>query len=125
MRANAAFNRGDVEEALRFYAPDAKLRDLQGGPDQPLDVSGVEAIREVWINWTSAFDALRADVEEYIDAGDTVILAVRWWGTGTESGLVVDNRQFDAFDFQGGKVVRAVLGYRSRDEALEAAKRGK
>jgi ketosteroid isomerase-like protein len=123
IRANAALNRGDMEALLSFYAPDAKLRDLQSAPDQPLEVSGVDAIREVWIAWSSAFDALRADVEEYIDAGDTVIVAVRWWGEGKESGLAIDNRQFDAFDFQDGKVVRAVLGYRSRKEALEAAKR--
>ena len=62
-----------------------------------------------------------ADVDEYIDAGDVVITSVRWRGEGKESGLSIDNRQYDAFEFRDGKVVKAVLGYRSRAEALEAA----
>jgi hypothetical protein len=37
--------------------------------------------------------------------------------------LAIDNAQYDVFGFRDRKVVRAVLGYRSRDEALEAAKR--
>jgi ketosteroid isomerase-like protein len=124
-QANAALNRGDVEGLLRLYARDAELRDLQSAPDQPLAVSGIDAIRRVWIDWSAAFDAFRADVEEYIDAGDTVIMAVRWRGEGKESGVAIDNAQYDVLEFRDGKVFRAVLGYRSRDEALEAAKRGK
>ena len=56
-----------------------------------------------------------------IDAGDVVITSVRWRGEGKESGLAIDNRQYDAFEFRDGKIVKAVLGYRSRAEALEAA----
>jgi hypothetical protein len=52
-----------------------------------------------------------------------VILAVRWRGEGKESGVAIDNAQYDVFEFRDRKVVRAVLGYRSRDEALEAARR--
>jgi ketosteroid isomerase-like protein len=120
-RANEALNRGDVDALLGFYATDAELRDLQSAPDQPLAVSGADAIRDVWLNWAAAFDELRADVEEYLDAGETVIASVRWRGEGRESGLVIDNRQYDVFELQSGKIVRAVLGYRSRREALEAA----
>jgi ketosteroid isomerase-like protein len=120
-QANAALNRGDIEGLLQCYAGDAELRDLQSAPDQPLSVSGIDAIRRVLIDWTAAFDAFRADVEEYIDVGDTVVTAVRWRGQGKESGLAIDNAQYDVFKFQDGKVTRAVLGYRSRDEALEAA----
>jgi ketosteroid isomerase-like protein len=120
---NAALNRGDMEAVLQFYAPDAELRDLHSAPDQPLTVSGIDAIRRVLIDWTAAFDAFRADVDEYIDAGDAVILAVRWRGEGKESGVAIDNAQYDVLEFRDGKVVRAVLGYRSRDEALEAATR--
>jgi ketosteroid isomerase-like protein len=120
-RANAALNAGDFEGVLRFYGEEAELRDLQSAPDQPLAVSGIEAIRHVWASWAAAFDGLSADVDEFIDAGQTVIAAVRWHGEGKESGVSIDNHQFDRYEFQDGRIIRAVLGYRSRTEALEAA----
>jgi ketosteroid isomerase-like protein len=99
-RANAALNRGDIEAVLDLYVPDAELRDLQSAPDQPLRVRGLDAIREVWIEWASAFDHLRAEAEEFIEAGDTVVVATRWRGEGKESGVAIDNVQYDLFDFE-------------------------
>jgi ketosteroid isomerase-like protein len=120
-QANAALNRGDVDTALGVYAPGAELHDLQSAPDEQLSVNGVEAIRKVWVAWTTAFDDFSADVDEYIDAGDVVIASVRWRGEGKASGLAIDNRQYDTFEFKDGKIIKAVLGYRSRADALEAA----
>jgi ketosteroid isomerase-like protein len=120
-QANAALNRGDADTALGVYAPAAELRDLQSAPDQQFSVNGVEAIRKVWVAWTAAFHDFSADVDEYIDAGDVVITSVRWRGEGKESGLVIDNRQYDVFEFKDGKILKAVLGYRSRVEAFGAA----
>jgi ketosteroid isomerase-like protein len=120
-QANEALNRGDVKGGLAFYADEAELRDLRSAPDQPLDVSGVDAIRQVWVEWSAAFDELRADVDELIDAGDAVIAAAHWWGKGRESGLLIDSRQYDLYEFQGGRIIRVVLGYGSKEEALEAA----
>ena len=83
---NAALNRGDFEGQLSYLAEDAEIRDLRSAPDQPLTVTGMEAIRGVWAEWNSAFDELRADVDEWIEAGDAVIAHAHWWGTGRESG---------------------------------------
>jgi ketosteroid isomerase-like protein len=120
-QANAAFNRGDLEGALANYADDAEMRDLLNAPDQPVVVSGIEAIRSVLNEWVAAFDELRADVEEWIDADDAVIIKAHWWGTGRESGLSIDSRQYDLYELHEGKIVRSVIGYGSRDKALEAA----
>jgi len=97
------------------------MRDLRSAPDQPLTVTGRDAIRAVWVEWDSAFDELRADVDEWIEAGDAVIAHAHWWGTGRNSGVVIDTRQYDLFELEDGKVVRAVLGYESKEEAFEAA----
>jgi ketosteroid isomerase-like protein len=120
-RANAAFNRGDVDTALERFAPDAELRDLLNAPDQSTWVKGDEAIRETWTLWIDAFDELRADVNEYIDAGSTVIGSVHWHGQGKASGVSIDVHQFDACEFCDGTIIRISLGFRSRAEALEAA----
>ncbi|MGA6948527.1 MAG: nuclear transport factor 2 family protein [Solirubrobacterales bacterium] len=124
-RANAALNRGDFEGVVEVFAADAVLQDLQNAPDQPVTIEGVQAIRQNLTRWADAFDNLRADIEEYIDAPNAVIGAAHWHGQGKTSGISIDVHQFDLYEFRDGKVVRAILGFRSKNEALEAAGPGR
>ena len=121
VRANAAFNRRDVDAVLEFYSPDAELVDLANAPDQGSVIKGIDAIREAWTLWTAAFDELRADVEEWTATGDAVVGEVHWQGRGRASGMSIDVRQFDVYEFRDGLIVRATLGLKSKDEAIEAA----
>jgi ketosteroid isomerase-like protein len=123
-RSNTAYNRGDDGAFLKLLAPDAELRDLANAPDQSGIVKGRDAIREVWALWTAAFDEFSADIEEYMDEGNVVICDVHWRGQGKGSGMLVDQRQFDVYELREGQIVRATLGYRSKAEALEDARRG-
>jgi ketosteroid isomerase-like protein len=118
--ANAALNRGDFEGVAEFFAADAVLQDLQNAPDQPVTVEGVPAIRQTLSLWADAFDELRVDIDEYVDAPDAVICAAHWQGQGKTSGISIDVHQFDLYDFREGRIIRAVLGFRSKGEALEA-----
>jgi ketosteroid isomerase-like protein len=120
-RAVAALNRGDLDGVEDLYAADAVLQDLQNAPDQPVTVEGVQAIQQIVNLWAAAFDELRVDVEEYIDGPNTVICAAHWQGQGETSGISIDVHQFDLYEFREGRIVRAVLGFRSKDDALEAA----
>ena len=119
--AVAALNRGDFQALEELYAADAVLQDLQNAPDQPVTVEGVQAIRETLSLWVVAFDELRVDIGEYIDSPNAVICAAHWQGQGKTSGISIDAHQFDLYEFREGKVVRAVLGFRSKNDALEAA----
>ncbi len=120
-RGNAALNRGDFEGLGELFAPDAVLEDRQNAPDQPLRVEGVEAIKANLTLWADAFDELHVDIEEYIETPNGVVGAAHWQGQGKASGISIDIRQFDLYEFREGRVVRAILGFRSRSEALEAA----
>jgi len=120
-RAIAALNRGDFEGVAEFFVTDAVLQDLQNAPDQPMAVEGVEAIRQALGLWADAFDKLRVDIEEIIDAPNAVICATHWQGQGKTSGISIDVHQFDLYEFREEKVIRATLGFRSKNEALEAA----
>ena len=120
-RANAAFNRGDVDALLELLAPDAEFQDLANAPDQSPVVKGGADIREVWTLWRAVFDELRTDIDEYIDRGDAVICAAHWQGEGKASGISIDVHQFDLYEFCDGSLVRMILGFGSKDEALEAA----
>jgi ketosteroid isomerase-like protein len=120
-RANAALNREDFDGIAEVFAADAVLQDLQNAPDQPVTVEGVEAIRQNLSLWADAFDELRVDIGQYIDAPNAVIAAAHWHGQGKTSGISIDVHQFDLYEFREGKVVRAVLGFRSKNDALGAA----
>jgi ketosteroid isomerase-like protein len=124
-RAVAALNRGDFESLEELYSADAVLQDRQNAPDQPVEVEGAQAIRESLNLWTAAFDELRVEIEEYIDGPNAVICAAHWRGQGKASGISIDVHQFDLYEFREGLVVRAVLGFRSKNEALEAAELSK
>jgi ketosteroid isomerase-like protein len=120
-RGNAALNRGDFEGLGELFAADAVLEDRQNAPDQPVVADGVEAIKANLALWADAFDELHADIEEYIETPNGVVCAAHWQGQGKASGISIDTHQFDLYEFREGRVVRAILGYRSRREALEAA----
>src|SRR5204862_7862 len=41
-----------------------------------VETSGAEGFREVWLDWTSAFESYRIDLERMIDAGERVVSLV-------------------------------------------------
>jgi ketosteroid isomerase-like protein len=120
-RAHAALNRGDYDGLAAAYATDAELVDRANAPDQSAAVTGRDAIREVTGQWLAAFDEFRCDIEEIFEVGDAVICAARWHGRGRASGAATDIRQYDVYELRDGEVIRATLGFRSEEEAREAA----
>jgi ketosteroid isomerase-like protein len=118
-RSNAAFNRGDVEEALSHFHPDVHWRDLNHPPDSSECLEGTAALREVWTQWDVS-GSLSAEVTEYVDAGDAVVCVTRWRIHGAGSGVDVETTWADVYELEDGLVVRATVGYASREDALKA-----
>jgi ketosteroid isomerase-like protein len=123
-RMNAAFNRRDRDAMLAYYHPDVELRDLQHAPDAPERLFGIDAMSAYWAQWDDAFDDFTADIEEYLDAGTFVLTATRWRGKGRDSGLEIDLRAVEVFEFADGKIARLTSGYSNKDEALKAVGMG-
>jgi ketosteroid isomerase-like protein len=48
---NATLNSGDLDGALTSFAPDAEIRDLANGPDQPTVIRGTDKMKQVWALW--------------------------------------------------------------------------
>jgi ketosteroid isomerase-like protein len=122
--ANRLINAGDVGGAIELFHPDVEWRDLQHAPDTPEVVHGRAAIGALWTAWTEAFDDLRAEIAAYTDADPWVVCDTRWYGRGKGSSLAIDVRSADAYEVKDGKVVRIVVGYANRDDALEGLARG-
>ena len=47
-----------------------------------------------------------------------MICAAHWQGQGKTSGISIDVHRFDLYEFRDGRVIRAVVGFRSKNEAL-------
>jgi ketosteroid isomerase-like protein len=76
---------------------------------------------ERWMrDWGEAFADWSIDVEEFIDAGDAVIVVLRMRATGTGSGLELRRQDAILYRTRDDKIVRADY-YNSKQRALEAA----
>ena len=114
-RSIKAYRRGDYAGASSYLAPDVVWT---VGQERP--AHGPAAVREMWKRWDSEWDELETVVEEVIDAGDKVLMAVRYRGRGRVSGVEVNDLQFEVHTFRDGRCVHKV-DFRERAEALEAA----
>jgi ketosteroid isomerase-like protein len=119
-RANDAFNRGDFARFAESVHPDIEVRDLAHAADAPETLRGAQALPSLVSEWRESFDEFRAEIGEYIDAGDHVVCVTRWTGRGKASGAVVDVAQVDVYELREGKIIRATLAYPDKATALEA-----
>jgi ketosteroid isomerase-like protein len=114
-RSIESYRRGDYAAASAYLAPDVVWE-----VGQELPARGPAAVRDVWKRWDSEWEELETGAEEFIDAGDSVVVAMHYRGRGRVSGVAVNDRQFEVHTFRDGRCVRKV-DYPKRSDALEAA----
>ena len=76
----------------------------------------IENSRRYWGTW----DDYRLEVEEIVDRGSRVVIAVRERGRGKGSGVPVDRRWAQVWTFGRGRIIRWEL-FPDLPSALEAA----
>ena len=106
---------GDRAEAEAIFDPNVVMNPIDEGPSY-----GFDAMRSDWERWASAFEELEVTAEEFIDAGDRVLVTAYHRGRGRGSGVEVDTRFYELYTLRDGKVVR-VDEFTDRPDALEAA----
>jgi ketosteroid isomerase-like protein len=79
---------------------------------------GIAAFREVACAYFDALSEMRLEAEEFIDAGDRVLVLINWWARG-KSGAEGEIRQAGIFTVREGRVAswRVVFDC---DEALRS-----
>lgn len=98
--------------------PEVEVHDPPLTPDARV-YQGHDGLREALGNLELAFEDIRFDAEEFLDAGDEVVVFLRMRARGKESDVDVDARIAHLWTLRNGKGVRVrVL---DRAEALEAA----
>ena len=102
----AAFGRGDVEGILAALDPQVSWR-TPGHPDLPTAGlrQGVPAVREFFGLLLNTFDIAEFQAQDFLAAGDKVVVL----GSSREgpkgSGRLVDFRWVHVFTFQNGRIV--------------------
>jgi ketosteroid isomerase-like protein len=109
-----AYCRGDYEEASSYLAADVVWE-----VGQELPAHGPAAVRDVWRRWDAEWEELETVAEEYIDAGDQLVVIVRYRGRGRLSGIEVNDLQFEVHTLRDGQCIRKVE-FPTRSQALQA-----
>jgi ketosteroid isomerase-like protein len=112
------FNRGDVAGALRYFHPkvrfEHRLVELQG------DVTGIDAVRDWFVDAINLFDRWTVDCDDFRDLGDRVLALGTVHALGKESGVEVEMPFTVLVEIKDG-LVTDFTDYGDREKALEAA----
>ena len=110
-----AVRRGDFANAVTHFATDVVYTVSHEAP-----VRGPDAVRALWQRWEDTWEQIEMRHEEFLDAGENVVVTTHEVGQGRASGIEVDQRVFNVFTVRDGKIVRKVE-FVDRTKALEAA----
>jgi ketosteroid isomerase-like protein len=84
------------------------------------ETSGAEGFREAWLDWTSAFESYRIDLERIIDAGERVVSLVTMCGKTRTGGVEVEAPGAAVWTVVDGRL-RRVEFHLDREAALRVA----
>jgi ketosteroid isomerase-like protein len=112
------WNRSDWEATLRYVDPDVEWRTATALLDLPQLSRGHDGVRAFWQTWASSWTNIRVDAEEFIPAGDELLVLVRWQAT-SHTGIEVDQRVAFRFLIRDERVTR-FISYWERADAFEA-----
>jgi uncharacterized protein len=118
-RAYEAFNEDGVEAFLERLAPEFQLRDRESSPDRAETRYGKEGIKELFASYMEAFDALRLEPQEFIDAGDQIVVLLHQRVRGKGSGAEVVGNIAHVWTMRGEAPFRLRI-FRDKESALAA-----
>jgi ketosteroid isomerase-like protein len=89
-RSWEAWERGDMEAIFAFYDPDIVWDQFPFWEGELASLyRGHDGIRQLFREWLEAFEGFYAHAEDFIDAGDAVVVPCRQGGRGKQSGAEV------------------------------------
>lgn len=117
-RIYAGWERGDLRVPDGLYDAHALLVLRPEFPDAGA-YCGLDAIRRYTRQLLAPWESFAISGEEFVDAGDSVVVSVRQRAVGAGSGAPAELRYFQVWTFRGRAVIR-IESIRDRDEALRA-----
>jgi ketosteroid isomerase-like protein len=112
--------RSDWNAMSELMDPDFEFRGTVGGLEEGRIARGAQEFIEVFEQEDlDAWDERRFEPDDFIDAGDRVVVLQREYRRGKASGVELELETAVVFEVRGGRVVR-VQGYMDPASALEA-----
>jgi ketosteroid isomerase-like protein len=100
--------------------PQVEMHGTVGGLEEGRIAHGLSQIDETFEKEDlEAWDVRRLEAEEFIDAGDDVVVLLHEYRRGRGSGVELEAETAVVVGVSGGRVVR-MQGYMDRDAALKA-----
>ena len=112
-----AYNRRDLDAALKHAAPECEL-DWTSAVGPQRGVYRLDQMRAFFVDFLDAFESTRVEPDEFIEAGDQVVVPQTGHLRGRD-GIEVTARVTLAWTLREGAIVRICL-YQQKREALEA-----
>jgi len=117
-RSLVEFAQGGLDASLGFYDPEVIWQEAQDEPEAET-FRGHDGLRALAAKWLVPFDDLRIEPQEFIDAGEAVVMPYRFRGRERSSGTDITAPETWVFWLCDGKI-NEVREYRHKAEALEA-----
>jgi ketosteroid isomerase-like protein len=114
-----AFLKGDLEAAFGVLAPHIEAYDDPQMVGDPV-YRGPEGFARMLAVTTEGFEDVRYVADEFMEAGDLVLVEARRSGRGALSGVRLEERQYHLWELRDGRAVRFRL-FLSRADARRAA----
>ena len=111
------WRRGDFRATANKVAPNFEWKQLHGvvEPGSHVGADASRALRSIF----EIYEDLRVEAEEYVDAGDTIVVVARAHGTARGRGLHMDQRLAFVWTVREGTPVQ-MEQYPNREDALKA-----
>jgi ketosteroid isomerase-like protein len=116
----ARWSRGDFRAGTELYDPYVLLVLRPEFPDAGAYCGPDEIRRYMREDFLADLDGAVIVGEEFLDAGDSVVVRVKQEATGPGSGAAVGLRYYQVWTFRGRSVIR-IESVKERAGALEAA----
>jgi hypothetical protein len=102
------------ETLLATLAPDVEWTEAAGFPYAGTYVGAPEIVRNVFVRLATEWDGFKADVENFYDAGDTIIATGFYRGTYRTTARPMEASFAHVLTLREGKIVRFVQYVDSR-----------
>jgi ketosteroid isomerase-like protein len=109
------------EDEAELFADDFEVRVLFSDTAGIEDVArrGPGGLAEIWREWLTPWDSYRLDVEQFIDAGDAIVVLAHVVSRTKHDGVLMEHSPTAIWKIREGKIA-AIHFYLEREEALKA-----
>jgi uncharacterized protein len=118
-RGFEALDRGGVEKFLEFIDPQFEMTTPADMTVEPATYKGHEGMRRYFESFYEIMDEVRFEPQEFIDAGDRVVVPAQLVARGRDTGIEAVQQLTMVWTLREGKAIGCET-YATKGEALEA-----